>query len=177
MFVGDKTLTYYSTGRLEEYSIDDFFNDPDGDTFMFSVTSSDIELVDVFSSKGQFLVKPLSAGEARLAFIVTDSFGAASKDTVTVTVNNVLGIEEANGGLKVFPNPVQHTAQVILGHEWKGNVTISVTDAAGRNHLIHNAEASDSRGIHLDVSALTKGFYILKVMSADKQQSVKLIKE
>ena len=177
VFVGDKTLTYYSTGRLEEYSIDDFFNDPDGDTFMFSVTSSDIELVDVFSSKGQFLVKPLSAGEARLAFIVTDSFGAASKDTVTVTVNNVLGIEEANGGLKVFPNPVQHTAQVILGHEWKGNVTISVTDAAGRNHLIHNAEASDSRGIHLDVSALTKGFYILKVMSADKQQSVKLIKE
>jgi len=177
VFVGEETLTYYSTGRLEEYSIDDFFSDPDGDTFTFSVSSSDLELVDVFSSKGQFLVRPVSAGEAKLAFTVTDSFGAITKDTITVTVNNVLGVEETNAGLKIFPNPVQHTAQVFLGHEWKGNVIIYVMDAAGKSHIIHNADAETSRDVQLDVSSLKKGFYILKITAADKQQSVKLIKE
>lgn len=177
LFVGEKTLTYYSTGRLEEYSIEDFFNDPDGDAFSFSVSSSDADLVDVFSSKGQFLIKPLSAGEAKLAFTATDALGAVTKDTITVTVNNVLGIEETNGGLKVYPNPVLNTAQVILGSEWKGNVTVAITDAAGRIHLVQNAEANGERDIHLDVSSLTRGFYILKVKSADKQQSIKLIKE
>jgi hypothetical protein len=136
VFVGEKTLTYYSTGHLEEYSIEDYFNDPDGDAFTFSVSSSDVDVVDVFSSKGQFLLKPLAAGESKLAFTTTDALGAVTKDTITVTVNNVLGIEETNGGLKVYPNPVQRTAQVILGSEWKGNVAIAITDAAGRIHLV-----------------------------------------
>ena len=177
VLVGEETLTYYSTGRLEEYSIEDFFSDPDGDTFAFSVSSSDLKLVDVFASKGQFLVRPISAGEAKLAFTVTDGFGAITKDTITVTVNNVLGIEEANAGLKIFPNPVQHTAQIFLGNEWRGDVIIHVMDAAGKSHIVHNADTNGSREVQLDVSSLRKGFYILKVISADKQQSVKLIKE
>ncbi|HEX6890569.1 MAG TPA: T9SS type A sorting domain-containing protein, partial [Chryseolinea sp.] len=176
-FIGEETLSYYSTGHLEEYSIADFFSDPDGDNFTFSVSTSDADLVDVFSSQGQFLIKPLSAGEAKLAFTVTDSFGATSKDTVTVTVNNVLGIEEANAGLKVFPNPVQHNARVFLGYEWSGNVIIHVVDAAGKSHIVHNVDATTSRDVQLDVSSLRKGFYILKVIAADKRQTIKLIKE
>jgi hypothetical protein len=176
-FVGEETLVYYSTGKLEEYSIEDFFSDPDGDTFTFTVSSSDTELVDVFSSKGQFLVRPVAAGEATLAFTVTDSFGAVTKDTITVTVNNVLGIEEANAGLRVFPNPVEHTAQIFLGHEWKGYVAISVMDAAGKVHIMHNTDVSTSREVQLDVSYLRSGFYILKVIASDKQHSIKLIKE
>ena len=125
VFVGEETLTYYSTGRLEEYSIEDFFSDPDGDTFTFSVSSSDLELVDVFSSKGQFLVRPLSAGEAKLAFTVTDSFGAITKDTITVTVNNVLGIEEANAGLKIFL--IRYNTQRRFSSVMNGKVMLSST--------------------------------------------------
>jgi len=175
--IGEETLSYYSTGHLEEYSIDDFFSDPDGDTFTFSVSSSDLELVDVFSSKGQFLIRPVAAGEAKLAFTVTDTFGAITNDTITVTVNNILGIEESNAGLKVFPNPVENTAQVFLGHEWKGNVIMHVMDASGKSHIVHEADAGATRDVQIDVSSLRKGFYILKVVGADKQQSIKLIKE
>ena len=177
-FVGSENLTYYSTGTLEEYSIEDFFSDPDDDDFTFSVTSSNSALVDVFASKGQFLVKPISAGQAYLAFTAIDSYGAISRDTIAVTVNNIMGVdEEANAGVKVYPNPVQKIAQVILSNEWKGVVSIEIIDASGRQYVSQNTNAADSRDIQIDVSVLPKGFYILRATSSEKQKSIKLIKD
>ena len=178
VYMGDESLEYYSAGHLMEYDIADFFSDPDGDQFTFTVSSGNTELVDVFASAGQFLVKPISGGETTLAFTATDSYGAVTRDTIAVRVNNVLGLEEEiNAGLKVYPNPVQQFAQVILSHEWKGIITLEVIDAAGKQHVVQHADAGLSRDIQLDVSGLRKGFYILRATSSDQRKSIKLIKD
>ncbi|MEO7988721.1 MAG: S8 family serine peptidase [Chryseolinea sp.] len=173
-----KTLEYNSIGKLYDYSLGEFFADPDEDAVTFNVVSGNIGIADVFASTNHFMVRPIAMGETTLAFAITDSHGAVLYDTITVVVNNILGLEEeASSSVKVYPNPVQQFAKIFLSYEWKGAVKLEIVDAAGRQHLVQEVDATTSHDIQLNVSNLQKGFYVLRAASADKKVSVKLIKD
>ncbi len=173
-----KTLEYNSIGKLFEYTLEDFFADPDNDEVTFSVVSGDIGIADVFASSNQFMVRPVAMGETTLVFTITDSHGAVLHDTISVVVNNILGLEEeVSSSVKVYPNPVQQFAKIFLSYEWKGTVKLEIVDATGRQHLVQEVNATTSHDIQLNVSNLQKGFYVLRAASADKKVSIKLIKD
>jgi hypothetical protein len=144
----------------------------------FTVTSSDEEIATVFASSNKLLVQPLSVGDASFDFIVTDAEGASLTKSIEVKVNVILGIDE-NGsqGVSVYPNPVEKFAHISLTEEWTGEVEFQVIDLSGRQHLMQKADMRASREITINVSKLTKGFYILKAVSNEKNTTVKLIKE
>jgi len=170
-------LSYNGKGAFDEQSLATFFTDPDGDALTFTVSTGDDVIANVFAADDKFIVKPMAVGETKLAFAITDSNGAVLKDTLTVTVNNILGLEQpVNQGLKVYPNPVQHTAHVLLSSEWHGNLVLEVMDASGKLFLLKQTEAA-ADGLLLDVSSLQKGFYLLRVTAKDKHGVVKLIKD
>ncbi len=173
-----KTLEYNSIGNLFEYALDEFFADPDEDAVTFSVISGNTGVADIFASNNQFIVRPIAMGETTLAFTITDNHGAVLRDTIHVVVNNVLGLEEAaSSSVKVYPNPAQQFAKVFLSYEWKGTVKLEIVDATGRQHLVQEIDATTSHDTQLNVSNLQKGFYVLRAASADKQVSIKLIKD
>ncbi|WP_160144041.1 S8 family serine peptidase [Chryseolinea soli] len=170
-------LSYNGKGAFDEQNLATFFTDPDGDALTFTVSTGDEAIANVFAADDKFIVKPMAVGETKLAFAITDSNGAVLKDTLTVTVNNILGLEQpVNQGLKVYPNPVQHTAHVLLSSEWHGNLVLEVMDASGKLFLLKQTEAV-ADGLLLDVSSLQKGFYLLRVTAKDKHGVVKLIKD
>jgi subtilisin family serine protease len=170
-------LSYNGKGAFDEQSLATFFADPDGDALTFTVSTGDETIANVFAADDKFIVKPMAIGETKLAFAITDSNGGVLKDTLTVTVNNILGVEQrVDQGLKVYPNPVQHTAHVLLSSEWHGNLVLEVMDASGKRFVLKQTEAS-ADGLLLDVSSLQKGFYLLRVTAKDKHGVVKLMKD
>ena len=178
-FIGESEMTFRATGTLYEYAIEDFFSDPDGDAFTFTVTSSNTNTVAVFSSQDQFLIRPVALDEVTLAFAVTDSHGAVSYDTITVTVDVVLGAEEGfvNNGLGVYPNPAEDVTNVTFSYDWTGVVDLEIIDASGKQHLAKQLDTNAQREVQVNVSALKPGFYILKASSNGKDAAIKLIKK
>jgi len=179
-FIGtEKTMTFSATGLLHEYAIEDFFSDPDGDEFTFTLANNNSTSVVVFASENSFIIRPNAVGEAKLAFATTDRYGAIAKDTLTVVVDIVLGAEEdlLNNGLGVYPNPAVDVATVTLTNDWRGEVVFTVLDAAGKQYLTQQVDAGIAHEINVDVSKLGKGIYILKAASTNKRAAIKLIKK
>ena len=170
-------LEYSANGKLNEYSIEDFFSDPDGDEIAFEVTTGNREIADVFNAAEEFIVRPVAPGSTTLEFKVSDGIDETIYN-LDVDVNLVLGVDEhINQGVQVYPNPVGAVAKVALDEQWRGAVRFMITDLSGKQHIVRDMNVAGAETINLDVSTLTKGFYILKAASKGKQVSVKLIKE
>lgn len=79
----------------------------------------------------------------------------------------------------VYPNPARGPVQLVLTAPGKETVTVLVTDMMGRNLLRWNFGVdAGSNTLPLDVSALSGGTYIVRVLGADGSESqMKLVKE
>lgn len=177
--IADEEMSMTATGLLTEYVIEDFFSDPDGDEFEYTLASTNSTSVVVFASEGSFLIKPVATGKSKLAFTVTDSYGAITHDTVTVTVDLVLAAEKdlANNGLGVYPNPAVDITTVHLSNDWTGEVELVVLDVSGKQYATHYMNAGISREAKLDVSKLKKGIYLIRAASSKKQATIKILKK
>lgn len=179
IFIGDGTINFTATGKLNEYSIASFFADPDGDSFTFTVVNSNQAAVEVFASVDRLLIKPLSVGESNLIFTVTDVHGARRTETVGIIVDIVLSAEQPllNNGLQVFPNPVIMDVVIIASPDWSGNVVLTVVDNAGRILLTKDWNTTASYEQRLNLTHLTRGLYMLKAASVTKQATIKIFKK
>lgn len=181
VYVGEnetKSMEFSSVGRLFEYNLADYFADPDGDAVTFTLAASAAGVADVFASADKFLVRPVSVGQSKLAFAVTDSKGAVLHDTLTLRVDAILATEDGLiGGIKVYPNPVQQVAHVYLSYEWKDEVKLEIVDATGQQYAAFEVNTNSGRDLILNVASLPKGFYVLRATANNKVVSIKLIKE
>ena len=97
-----------------------------------------------------------------------DMFG-----TITVVAEGVLGISEAKRlKFEMFPNPASDnvTIQLPSGTE---NARVTFYDYVGRLALSKQVSRTKNR---LDVTVLSSGVYILKVVTKDKVGSQKFVK-
>lgn len=179
-FIGEsETMSFNATGLLNQFAIEDFFSDPDGDEFTFTLTNSNTSSVVVFAAETEFLIRPIAVGQAKLMFTVTDSHGAVTKDTLVVNVDVVLAAEEElkNNGLGVYPNAAVDIATVTISNDWTGEVDLTLIDVTGKQYLTQHINTATAREATVDVSSLAKGIYILKAASGSRQASIKLIKK
>src|SRR5690606_11633598 len=90
VFVGPaEPLMFYSSSQMKEYTLSEFFMDPDNDAMNFTVTSLDEQVAEVFSSSSGFLVRPAAIGETSLRFVVTDINGGVLEYDLPVMVSVV----------------------------------------------------------------------------------------
>jgi hypothetical protein len=172
-----KEMEFNASGRLMEFNITDFYNDPDDDEFTFQVASSNHESVEVFASLQNFIIRPKTVGQADVIFIATDSFGSVSRDTVQVTVNVILGLEPGANTLEVYPNPTASVIQIATPVSWKGEATFQFTDGTGREHFTTAAMVSPDANVQLNVSSLPAGMYLMRASYKGKQIIQKVIKK
>ncbi len=177
VYVGtSKTISLNADGELNEFALSDYFADPDGDDMTYTITSS-ADVLDVFASKSSFIIRPKAAGEANLAFALTDAHGATLNDTLKAVVNLVLAVEpKQNTGVSIYPNPVRETVNIQLTSEWKGELSVEILDATGRQ-MLNNKSTIIGNALSLDVTSLGRGFYLMRLNAEGKQAVVKLIKE
>ncbi|MEP6584319.1 MAG: T9SS type A sorting domain-containing protein [Ginsengibacter sp.] len=81
-------------------------------------------------------------------------------------------------GVNLYPNPAKGFSNVSIELSTAANITLSITDAAGR--IVQNMEFAGYKGLNqkkIDLSKLAGGSYMLKVNTGTEVQTVPLIKE
>lgn len=102
-------------------------------------------------------------------------------DKITVKQSAALGILDNKSTIArsyIFPNPASSSFNVNFNQAVNGPVAISVYDMTGKQVWKGNVVASDMISTEVPVSGLTKGAYVVKVTTADKEvQSFKFVKK
>ena len=88
----------------------------------------------------------------------------------------VVGEEEVEAlGFMLFPNPTASKVNLTFGDAFKGDITLTLTDAIGRTIQVVKVKASENAT--LDLSTLANGNYMLTIASNDKVVTRKIIRE
>lgn len=105
----------------------------------------------------------------------TDNNGCTNTAVVVVNVNKCVGISEASAGalgIKAYPNPASSQLTIELDNGFAKSV--EVTDLSGRVVL---SAVSQESSFHIGVSALSDGVYYVKVISNQKSEVIKIVKQ
>jgi len=107
-------------------------------------------------------------------------FNNANNATVCYTLKVQLGtasqpeLTQANGIVKVYPNPVNDVLNISVLGEVNADASLQITDANGKvvmtKAIINNPQA-------IDISKLAKGVYLIKVNNNGKEITSKFVKE
>jgi hypothetical protein len=102
---------------------------------------------------------------------------ASGCDTATTAeVKTLIGLGEAVGksGFSVYPNPARETVSIRLSASVTGKVMLRLTDLSGR--VVKETSLDSEEGM-LSLSGVSAGCYLLTLISAEGQQTVKLMAE
>jgi len=176
IFVGkSKSLVYHTTESLFEYSLDSYFDDPDSDNITYTVVSGNSNVVDVFASANQFIVKPMNLGSTTLSFTVKDSHGAILNEVLNVLVDGTNSISDnENAGINAYPNPTNDIAFIMLPSKEQA-VTIRVFNVLGI--VLNEFEKSGEEIIKMDLSNYPSGIYFVNIKSMNIDKSIKVVKK
>jgi hypothetical protein len=108
---------------------------------------------------------------------VVESNPGCTGDTITLNITvGTTGVATAEGieGLKVYPNPGD--GKLFVSFPARGrDVVVEVTDGAGK--LVHRLSEKQVQGEYhraMDLSHLTSGVYVLRIVAGDQSASVKV---
>ncbi len=108
----------------------------------------------------------------------SDIFSAFSAVKNFTTLSCRLAEAEPHTGIEIYPNPVKDMATLSIHAEGEESVFISILDIAGRVAKVIPLQIRQAglNKITIDLSELNSGLYFCKVISEDKMNTVKLIK-
>lgn len=88
----------------------------------------------------------------------------------------VVGEEDVEAlGFVLFPNPTASKVNLAFGDAFKGDITLTLTDAIGRTIQVVKVKATQNATI--DLSSVANGSYMLTIASDDKVVTRKIIRE
>jgi uncharacterized repeat protein (TIGR03803 family) len=146
---------------------------PDGSSFTdmydFNITDGSYPH-SVLSTDGTFLYGITSSGGSGTC----GGYGTIFK----IDKNTTTGIEQninSNGGVSVYPNPVNSILNVVLRQAQDDNAEIQITDILGQEVRIENFAQSTNK-TSIDVGKLHSGVYFITVKTAEGIETKKIIK-
>lgn len=171
-------FTYHKPSNLEEYDVAEYFADPDGDDFTYTITSSDESVVTAFASSNKFIVKTTGVGTVTLLFTLTDSHGAVSEVNVPVTIDLVDGLEDkdVNFSVYAYPNPTTGHVRIQVSGEISRSFSVHLLNTLGAS-VLTKEHCSSQEETSLDLSALPKGVYLLEVTDQKGKSIRRIVKE
>jgi hypothetical protein len=117
-----------------------------------------------------------AASTANVSIKVTDSNGGTALQDFVIIVAGVTSIDDINAAdaVKVYPTPVKDYAYVEVGTNFgKGTLQILTLSGAVIKEFVTNNQSV----IKVDLSDLRPGHYICRLIGAEKQAIIKIIKE
>ncbi len=166
-------------GQAIEYAIGDFFSDPDGDAFTFTVTSSESSIAEVFAAADKFLISSKVIGETSLTFTATDVHGAVSVETINLTVGAVMGTaKEAEAyGISVFPNPTTSKLHIQLPDENRGTSKVRLINLLGVSVMEMSGDFAASSVTTLDLTRVPTGIYFIEITDQTGTYTTRILKD
>lgn len=180
-FIGSNDpLNFAASGELYEFPIANYFSDPDGDTFTFTLSSSDTDIAKVMISDESFAVKPLSAGDAELTFTVTDIHGGSVTKSITAKVTTVMGIDKPSQAFSInaFPNPTQGKVDVHVDGEIGSRYSIRLLNSMAQKLSEEENVKMRDHDAELDLTNLPAGMYYVEIIdNKGASNTVRIVKE
>jgi uncharacterized protein (DUF2141 family) len=107
------------------------------------------------------------------AVAITQNSCTDTSACINITTVGVDRVKQLNS-FKLYPNPTKGNTTLVFNEKFN-NVTLSIIDITGKEMYYLNASNSDK--MDLNIHHLSKGIYFVKVISDDKKEIIKLIKE
>jgi hypothetical protein len=104
---------------------------------------------------------------------VTDAFGCVGRDTIRITVDECLGVNEINGqSVNVMPNP--NNGNFVINLDNIANADIKIFDMQGK--LIYNSRLNGTiNRKEITIEKAERGVYMLQITSADRIYNQRII--
>lgn len=119
------------------------------------------------------MVNVYEKGEYVLTVTIEGCTGEAT--TMADIVTGVIETNLSDFGIRIYPNPVQHTLYVDLSQLAQKKLDIRITDSSGR--LVYEEKKINGVLKNLDVSALKTGVYILHISSDNIVLPVRFVRQ
>ena len=147
------------------------FTDVDGDALSYTAESATEAVATVNVSGNTLTVTEVGIGTTIITVSADDGLATASA-SFTLTVDDVLGLDELAAGLSIYPIPA--TSEITIDHDMMNITEVRVISIDGR--LIRIEKLTDNS---LDVSDLKGGTYILELvdMGTGDSMKTKIIKQ
>lgn len=128
-------------------------------------TSTDVNPVHNYTSPGIYTVT-----------LTTTKCGKSSSQTKTVQIDTILnvGIFDGEKNILIYPNPVSNQFSIVLNQKYKTS-SVVIFDVLG-NTIMKN-EIKDLEVLTMDISALSRGTYIVKITADQDLYTSKIVKK
>ena len=161
-------LFFSSTGEQFTLNLDEYFNDPDGETLAYSVNSSSSNVVST-SLSGDVLTCSVNAfGSTTVTITASDSRG----ETVTLSFTVIARSEP----YAVYPNPVATNMFISTGASTE-NVAVKLYSQTGTEVLNTSVQASAFSPAKIDMSRIAPGRYRLELTFSSHTYSQTIAKK
>lgn len=120
-----------------------------------------------FNGQGMLgsVFNPVTAGIGNwpIVYLVIDSYGCRSSDTLVVVVDECTSMSESDSKYQIFPNPAENQLHIDFPRE--GSFIISLSNQIGQILILQQVE--NKLQTDVDVSGFLEGSYFLKIESKD----------
>jgi len=134
-----------------EYSVSDYFIDEDGEPLVYAFTISDPTVVNMVTSKGQFLLTPMNYGTATITVTAVDAKKASAYQSFKVLVR------DGSQPVDIYPNPVHDYLYVRTSQE--SEATLKLVNEVGGAVFEESLTITPFDPAKVDVSKLPGGIY------------------
>ena len=143
----------------------------DADNNKFTIQDNDLVLIQNLSFDSQQTLN--------INVIATDSFGESITQAFTISVNNILGLDdESTNVLGVYPNPGKNQIHIRMENGTRGNLSVIVSDLNGKTiHQIDSEKSSNGWSRKFDMTSAEAGIYIIEVQVGEQVYSQRWIKQ
>lgn len=151
-------------------TLSEYFNDADGETLLYTV-SFNSSLVHAVVNQQVLYITTKSFGLSEITVTAQDARG----ETVTGTFKVM--VRDNSQVVDVYPNPVVDYLNIRMGEDVTGTVKVEVINSSGVKVVTDELSISPFAPARIDLSSLSSGSYIVRVVYNDidvKRNFIKL---
>ncbi|MBS2213476.1 S8 family serine peptidase [Carboxylicivirga mesophila] len=158
-----------------EIPFEELIADYDMDEMSYNVSLSNEEIIDLFVGESGIVLTPFTIGTVDLTISGIDEHGAKLNGSFKITVVNRTGFDSVEDGrIEIYPNPACDYLMVRWNQQNSDAVTIRFMNATGAMVEEVKSNGSEQR---INVGHLSKGVYLVEVVSGSESYVTKVIKK
>jgi subtilisin family serine protease len=170
--VGDKG---FDLAGMSHHNLLDVIADPDNDTLVYTVKSSNQGVIKVYMASNSVILKSESIGKSTITITGTDPYGLSVSHTFEIFIYPTAIEDLTKEQVKVYPIPTKGELNLIMPESVKSQTTVKFVNSLGKVVYIEKLNTKSSH-VKFDVSAFPEGIYMMYLESENFRKTVYVIK-
>ncbi len=162
-------LLIHNLGETFVLKMNEYFNDPDGETLEYDLSSTDPQTVRLVSNGGNVFGTVLKYGSSAIVVKATDAAGSSAEIGFKVLVR------EPSIEYSAYPNPVKDFLNIGTGSEF-AETHVLIVSQTGRTAFDGTVMASAFEPARIDLSGQAPGVYSVTIRIGGKTHTFAVVK-